>query len=71
MRDFRTLKVWHKAHQLTLSIYRVTQTFPKEELYGLTSQIRRASVSIPANISEGCGRLGDAELAKKLSAFSF
>ena len=63
MRDFKTLQVWDKAHRLTLAIYRVTGTFPKEELYGLTSQIRRACVSIPTNIAEGCGRNGDAELA--------
>jgi len=58
MRDFRKLKVWEKAHQLALVIYKVTASFPKEELYGLTSQIRRAATSIPANIAEGCGRSG-------------
>jgi len=51
---------------LTLDIYNVTRNFPKEEMYGLTSQIRRASSSIPANITEGCGRSGDAELARFL-----
>ena len=56
MKDFRNLKVWEKAHQLTLAIYKNTKSFPKEELFGLTSQIRRASVSIPSNIAEGCGR---------------
>ncbi len=66
MKDFRDLKVWEKAHQLTLSVYRATRTFPKEELYGLTSQIRRASASIPANVAEGCGRGGDAEFARFL-----
>ncbi len=66
MRDFRDLKVWEKSHQLTLAAYRVTATFPKEERYGLTSQIRRASVSISANIAEGCGRSGDAELGRFL-----
>ena len=66
MRDFRELKVWEKAHQLTLEIYKATQEFPKYELYGLTSQIRRACVSIPANIAEGCGRSGDAEFARFL-----
>ncbi len=60
------MKVWEKAHQLTLSVYRATRTFPKEELYGLTSQIRRASASIPANVAEGCGRGGDAEFARFL-----
>ena len=66
MKDFRELKVWEKAHQLTLSVYQVSHRFPKEELYGLTSQIRRASASIPANIAEGCGKCGDAELARYL-----
>ncbi|WP_424097186.1 four helix bundle protein [Moorena producens] len=66
MRDFRELKVWGKAHKLTLSVYRATQVFPKEELYGLTSQIRRSCASIPANIAEGCGRTGKAELARFL-----
>jgi four helix bundle protein len=66
MRDFRDLKVWEKAHQLTLAVYKATLLFPKEELYGLTSQIRRASMSIPANIAEGCGRSGEAELARFL-----
>ncbi len=63
MRDFKTLQVWEKAHQLVLAVYRATADFPKEELYGLTSQMRRAAVSIPANIAEGCGRGGDPELA--------
>ena len=60
MKDFRELKVWHKAHQLTLAVYEITATFPREELYGLTSQLRRCSSSIPANLAEGCGRNGDA-----------
>jgi four helix bundle protein len=64
MKDFRELKVWKKAHLLTLNIYNVTSKFPKEELYGLTSQTRRACVSIPTNISEGCGRGSDMELAR-------
>ena len=66
MRDFRDLKVWHKAHQLTLAVYKATRRFPKDEQYGLTSQIRRSCESIPANISEGCGRSGIAELARFL-----
>ena len=66
MKDFRKLKVWKKAHHLTREVYTVTATFPKEELYGLTSQIRRSSASIPANIAEGCGRNGEAELARFL-----
>jgi len=66
VQDFKKLKVWEKAHQLTLSVYKATVRFPKEELYGLTSRIRRASASIPANIAEGCGRGGKAELARYL-----
>lgn len=66
MRDFRDLKLWEKAHRLTLAVYKATLVFPKEELYGLTSQIRRASTSIPANIAERCGRSGEAELARFL-----
>lgn len=64
MKDFRKLNVWEKSHYLTISVYKYTKTFPKDELYGLTNQIRRASVSIPANIGEGCGRDSDAELAR-------
>lgn len=66
MKDFRNLKVWEKSHQLALAVYKATSTFPRHELYGLTSQIRRACASIPANIAEGCGRSGDAELARFL-----
>jgi four helix bundle protein len=66
MKDFRKLKVWEKAHQLTLEIYKVTEKFPREELYGLISQIRRASVSIPTNIAEGCVRSSDADFARFL-----
>ena len=64
MKDFHELKVWQKAHELTLSVYRVTAAFPREERYGLTSQLRRASASIAANLAEGCGRSGDAEFAR-------
>lgn len=64
MKDFRQLKVWQKAHQLTLAIYQATASFPRDEIYGLTAQMRRASVSIPSNIAEGCGRNSDAELAR-------
>ncbi len=56
--SYRDLIVWQKAHKLVLNIYGITQTFPKEELFGLTSQIRRAVISIPANIAEGSGRQG-------------
>lgn len=64
MKDFRNLDVWEKSHALTLNIYKSTQTFPKEEIFGLTNQMRRASVSIPSNIAEGCGRGSDAELSR-------
>jgi four helix bundle protein len=53
---FENLIVWQKAHQLTLRIYKLTETFPKHEIYGLTSQIRRAAVSVPSNIAEGYAR---------------
>lgn len=64
MQDFRNLKVWQRAHGLTLQVYRATASFPKSEAYGLTSQIRRSCSSIPANIAEGCGRGGDADFAR-------
>ena len=64
VKDFHELKVWQKAHELTLAIYRATVDFPRAELYGLTSQLRRASASIGANLAEGCGRSGDAEFAR-------
>jgi four helix bundle protein len=64
VKDFRKLKVWHKAHELVLAVYQTTASFPRDETYGLTTQIRRAASSIPSNIAEGCGRDGDAELAR-------
>ena len=64
MKDFRNLNVWIKAHELVSAAYSVTASFPRDETYGLGSQIRRAASSIPANIAEGCGRQGDAELAR-------
>jgi len=64
MKDFRNLNVWIKAHELVSAVYSVTASFPRDETYGLGSQIRRAASSIPANIAEGCGRQGDAELAR-------
>ena len=64
VKDFRELKVWQKAHELTLVVYQLTATFPREELYGLTTQLRRSSSSIAANLAEGCGRNGDAEFAR-------
>jgi four helix bundle protein len=66
MRDFRKLKVWSKAHQLTLALYRVTKEFPKDEMYGLTAQIRRSAASVGANLAEGCGRKGEREFARFL-----
>src|SRR5215210_4120332 len=70
MGDYRNLRVWDRAHRLTLEVYEATHTFPKEERFGLTSQLRRACASIPANIAEGCGRNGDAELARFLTIAS-
>ena len=66
MRDFRKLQVWEKSHHLTLSIYKFTSQFPREEIYGLTSQIRRACASISTNIAEGCGRETPADFARFL-----
>ncbi len=70
MKDFRGLRVWQEAHALTLNAYRVTAEFPKQELYELTSQIRRCSASIAANIAEGCGRRGNAEFHRFLQMAS-
>jgi four helix bundle protein len=64
MRDYKNLVVWEKAHKLTLAVYRVTIVFPKEERFGLTSQIRRSSASIAANLAESCGRRSDGEMAR-------
>ena len=66
MHDFRRLQVWDKSHGLTLRIYELTSDFPREEIYGLTSQIRRACASIPTNIAEGCGRETPADFARFL-----
>ena len=70
MKDFRNLRVWQEAHRLTLEIYRITTDFPKYELYGLTSQIRRCSASIGANIAEGCGKRGNNEFQRYLQIAS-
>jgi four helix bundle protein len=64
MRNYKDLMVWEKAHKLTFALYRETSTFPKEERFGLTSQVRRASSSIPANLAEGCGRRSDGEMGR-------
>src|SRR3954468_1636561 len=66
MKDFRDLQVWAKAHALALEVYRASVGFPKDEIYGLRSQLRRAAVSIGANIAEGCGRGTDREFARFL-----
>jgi four helix bundle protein len=55
MKDFRDLKVWERAHLLTLNVYKITAAFPRDERFGLTSQVRRCNASIGANIAEGCG----------------
>ena len=70
MKDFKKQVIWQRSHTLTLEIYKATKSFPKEELYGLTSQIRRAIVSVPTNIAEGCGRRTNAELANFLNIAS-
>ena len=62
MRDFRELKVWQTAHVLALYVYKVTADFPREEIYGLTAQLRRAVVSVGANIAEGSARNSDAAM---------
>jgi|SRR5688572_30149119 four helix bundle protein len=66
MKDYRKLVVWEKSHRLVLSIYKVTRAFPKEEQYGLTSQIRRAAASTPTNIAEGCGKHTQPDFARYL-----
>jgi four helix bundle protein len=67
MQNYKDLKVWEKAHQFTLEVYVTTGTFPKEEVYSLTTQLRRAASSIPANIAEGCGKNTQAEFAHFLN----
>lgn len=64
MRDFRELEVWQKAYALTLAVYKVTAQFPREEQFALTNQLRRAAVSVSANLAERCGRTGEAELGR-------
>lgn len=66
MRNFHELKVWEKAHNLTLSVYRATSGFPAEERFGLTAQIRRAAASVGANIAEGCGKGTEPEFGRYL-----
>jgi four helix bundle protein len=64
MQDFRNLKVWQKGHSLTLEVYKASSGFPKDERFGLTSQIRRSASSIPMNLAEGCGRGSDADFGR-------
>jgi four helix bundle protein len=66
MEDFKDLRVWEKAYELTLSVYKQTGCFPKEEMYGLTGQLRRSASSVGANIAEGCGRRSDPEMKRFL-----
>ena len=66
MKDFKDLRVWLKAHSMTIGIYKATKEFPREELFGITSQMRRAASSIGANIAEGTGRRSDGELTRNL-----
>ena len=66
MKDFKQLRVWNESHHLRLILYRETRAFPREEAYGLTSQIRRAAASIPANVAEGCGGRSDGEFTRFL-----
>jgi four helix bundle protein len=66
VQDFRRLSVWNASHGFALEVYRRTAAFPKDGLYGLTSQTRRAAVSIAANIAEGCGRSSDVDFARLL-----
>ncbi|MDQ6985292.1 MAG: four helix bundle protein [Candidatus Dojkabacteria bacterium] len=67
MQDFKKLKVWELAHELTLELYKMTDTFPKKEEYRITSQLIRAMTSVPTNIAEGCGHESKAEFKRYLS----
>lgn len=67
MQDYRKLQVWQRSHSLTIEVYQITNDFPREELFGLTSQIKRAISSVPANIAEGCGRNSNKEFAQFLN----
>ncbi len=66
MRDFKGLHVWQRSHRLTVDVYKATEAFPRHERFGLTNQIRRACVSIPANIAEGCGRRSQRDFGRFL-----
>lgn len=66
MKNYRDLDVWRRSHHLALQVYAITKDFPQEERFGLTSQLRRSAISVPANIAEGCGRDTDTELKRFL-----
>jgi four helix bundle protein len=66
MRNYRDLQVWSKAHSLTLELYRLSRNFPRDEIYGITAQIRRSASSIGANLAEDCGRQSENEMARFL-----
>jgi len=67
VQHFRNLKVWERSHQLVLEVYRLTSSFPKDERYGLTSQLRRSSASVPTNIAEGSKRIGQQDFIRFLN----
>ena len=67
MQNYKELKVWQKSHAFTLKVYEITKSFPKDELYSLTNQLRRAASSVPTNIAEGCGKNSNNELAHFLN----
>jgi four helix bundle protein len=66
LKDFKELRVWSKAHELAILVYKLTRAFPRDEVYGLTSQVRRSAASIGANIAEGYGRHSDGEMTRFL-----
>ena len=66
MRNFQELSIWQKGHNLTIEIYTATKSFPKDEIYCLTAQMRRSSASVPTNIAEGCGKNSDPEFLRFL-----
>lgn len=66
MRNFRKYQVWELGHEITLDVYKISKQFPKEEQFGITSQMRRCSSSVPANIAEGCGRESEKEFKRFL-----
>ena len=67
MRDYKTLKVWEKAHRFALAVYQATAGFPSEERFGLTREVRRSATSVPSNIAEGCGRESEPDFARFLN----